>query len=43
MSVDVFSLGLVVIAAIAIFRLNVGMIPAIISCGLFGMTWRLLA
>lgn len=41
--IDAFSLGLVVIATIAVFRFNVGMIPAIISCGLFGMAWRLLA
>jgi chromate transporter len=42
-SMDVFSLGLTVIATVAVFRFNIGMISAIISCGLFGMTWRLLA
>jgi chromate transporter len=42
-SMDVFSLGLTVIATVAVFRFNIGMISAIISCGLFGMTLRLLA
>ena len=40
-SIDLFSLGLGVTATIVVFRFNIGMIPVIISCGLFGMTWRL--
>jgi chromate transporter len=38
-----FSLGLAATATIAVFQFNTGIIPMIISCGLFRMTWRLLA
>ncbi|SEL52682.1 chromate efflux transporter [Nitrosovibrio tenuis] len=41
--IDSFSIGLVMASIIVIFRFNVGMIPVIISCGILGMTWRLLA
>jgi chromate transporter len=42
-SIDLFSLGLTVIATVAVFKFSIGMILAIVSCGLFGMTWHLLA
>jgi len=41
--INLFSLRLAATATVAAFRFNAGMIPAIISYGLFGVAWRLLA
>jgi chromate transporter len=36
------AIGLALVATVAIFRIKVGVIPVILSCGLLGMVWRLL-
>ena len=41
-AVDWAALGLVLMAALAMFRFNVGSIPVIVCCGFAGMVWRML-
>ena len=42
-SVEWFSVALAAAATFAIFRFKVGVIPVILSCGVLGMAWKLLA
>jgi chromate transporter len=42
-AVDWLSIVLVTAATVAVFRFKVGVIPVILSCGGFGMGWKLLA
>ena len=39
--VDWFSIGLIITAVTAMFRLNADVIPVLLSCGMLGMVWRL--
>lgn len=42
-TVDWFSVALAAAATIVMFRIKAGVIPVILSCGVLGMLWRLLA
>ncbi|MEO8419364.1 MAG: chromate efflux transporter [Methylophilaceae bacterium] len=42
-TVDWFSVALAAAATIVVFRIKAGIIPVILSCGVLGMLWRLIA
>ncbi|MDO8458089.1 MAG: chromate transporter, partial [Burkholderiaceae bacterium] len=41
--IDFFSLAVALIAAVALIRYKMGVIPVLLACALSGLAWRLLA